>query len=173
MAARPAARADPHAATRGFVYTARMSPTNARLRRRACAAFLALALAPALGGCAMEWTREHRLYCRMDEKLAIRDTLYFGRSIPGGGTVGEADWNRFENEVIGRAFPQGFTVLDAHGSWRGADGAIVSEPSRVVVIVHADDAASDAAVRDIAERYRAMFRQEAVLRERSAACSSL
>lgn len=121
----------------------------------------------------MEWTREHRLYCRMDEKLAIRDTLYFGRSIPDGGTVGEADWNRFENEVIGRAFPQGFTVLDAHGSWRGADGAIVSEPSRVVVIVHADDTASDAAVRDIAERYRAMFRQEAVLRERSAACSSL
>ncbi|HKE47401.1 MAG TPA: DUF3574 domain-containing protein [Rhodanobacteraceae bacterium] len=141
----------------------------ARLR-----AHLALAIAvTATSGCAVEWTREHTLYCRMDEKLAIRDTLYFGRAIPGGGTVGDADWSRFESDVIAHAFPQGFTVLDARGSWRGNDGATVSEPSRAVVIVHEDDAASDAAIRDIVQRYRSEFRQEAVLRERSAACLSL
>lgn len=139
--------------------------------RPACTAALLAALL-ALQGCAVEWTREHRLYCRMDEKLEIRDTLYFGRSIPDGGTVADADWSRFEADVIAHAFPQGFTVLDARGSWRGADGAIVSEPSRAVVIVHEDDAASDAAIRDIARRYRETFRQEAVLRERSTACVS-
>ena len=153
-----------------------MIPSRASIRSQACrfrlALLLVLATTPAMHGCAVEWTREHQLYCRMDEKLEIRDTLYFGRSIPGGGTVGDADWNRFESDVIAHAFPQGFTVLDAHGSWRGADGAIVSEPSRAVVIVHEDDAVSDAAIRDIVQRYRSEFRQEAVLRERSAACVS-
>lgn len=109
----------------------------------------------------------------MDETLGIRETLYFGRSIPGGGTVGDADWKRFEDDVIAHAFPNGFTVLVANGSWRGADGATISEPSRVVAIVHADDAASDAAVREIVKRYRTEFHQEAVLRERTAACTSL
>jgi uncharacterized protein DUF3574 len=132
-----------------------------------------IAFAVAVSGCAVEWTREHRLYCRMDEALSIRETLYFGRSIPGGGWVGDADWKRFEDDVIARAFPNGFTVLDAHGSWRGADGATISEPSRIVAIVHADDAASDAAIREIVKRYRGDFHQEAVLRERAAVCMSL
>jgi hypothetical protein len=139
--------------------------------------FLRIACATALSlmgsGCAVEWTREHRLYCRMDETLGIRETLYFGRSIPDGGTVDDASWKRFEDDVIAHAFPNGFTVLDAHGSWRGADGATISEPSRVVAIVHADDAASDAAIREIVKRYRTEFHQEAVLRERTAACTSL
>jgi hypothetical protein len=126
----------------------------------------------ALQGCAVEWTRAHPLYCRMDEQMLIRDTLYFGLSIPGGGSVGEADWKHFENDVLSQSFPNGFTVFDAHGSWHGADGATVSEPSRVVAIVHADDAASDAAIRDAVTRYRDMFHQESVLRERGAACAS-
>ena len=109
----------------------------------------------------------------MDEKLEIRDTLYLGLSIPGGGNVADADWKAFADDAIGRAFPDGFTILDAHGTWRGADGATVSEPSRVVTIVHPDDAASDAAIRAVVQRYRATFRQEAVLRERTSVCVSL
>lgn len=152
-----------------------MIPTSARIRSAAARRILfaaVVALAPAMQGCAVEWTREHQLYCRMDERLQIRDTLYFGLSIPDGGSVADADWSRFESEVISRAFPKGYSVLAGHGSWRGADGTAVSEPSRVVVIVHEDDGASDAAIRDIVQRYRATFHQEAVLRERSAACVS-
>ena len=93
--------------------------------------------------------------------------------MPGGGTVEDAAWKRFEDDAIARAFPNGFTVLDARGSWRGADGATISEPSRVVAIVHADDTASDAAIREIVKRYRTEFHQEAVLRERAAVCMSL
>ena len=133
----------------------------------------AVALSLAGSGCAVEWTREHKLYCRMDETLGVRETLYFGRSIPGGGKVEDAAWKRFEDDAIARAFPSGYTVLDARGSWRGADGATISEPSRVVAIVHADDAASDAAIREIVKRYRTEFHQEAVLRERAAICMSL
>lgn len=133
-----------------------------------CAAGLALTLA----GCKLDWVREHPLGCRLDEQLALRDTLYFGRSIPGGGEVDEAAWQRFENETLLPAFPRGYTTLDAHGHWRGADGATIGEASRVVILVHGDDAASEAAVRAVVARYRSVFHQESVLRERSAVCAT-
>ena len=123
-------------------------------------------------GCHAEWVREHPLGCRLDEQLLVRDTLYFGRSIPGGGEVDADAWRQFEADVLLRAFPRGYTVVDATGRWRGADGATIGEASRVVIIVHADDSASEATVRDVVARYRATFRQESVLRERAAACAS-
>ncbi|HEY6893800.1 MAG TPA: DUF3574 domain-containing protein [Rhodanobacteraceae bacterium] len=126
-----------------------------------------------LSGCNVEWTRKHELYCRMDEQLELRDTLYFGLSIPGGGRVADAAFKQFADDAIGTAFPNGFTIVEAEGTWRGADGASVSEPSRVVTIVHPDDGASEAAIRAIVQRYRTTFRQEAVLRERTSVCVSL
>jgi len=133
----------------------------------------ALAAVPALlAGCHAEWVREHPLGCRLDEQLLVRDTLYFGRSIPGGGEVGADAWRHFETDVLLPAFPRGYTVLDATGRWRGADGAMIGEATRVVVVVHADDSASESTVRDVVTRYRRAFRQESVLRERGAACAS-
>lgn len=105
-------------------------------------------------------------------EITVRDTLYFGRSIPGGGRVDDAAWARFEAEVLLPAFPQGYSLVDAHGRWRGADGSTASEDSRLAVLVHADDAASAARVREIAAAYRTRFHQEAVLRERSAVCTA-
>lgn len=144
---------------------------NARIRpavrRIGLVAVLALP-----GGCQLDWVREHPLGCRLDEQLAVRDTLYFGRSIPGGGEVDDAAWRAFETATLLPAFPQGYTVLDANGRWRGDDGVTIGEASRVVVIVHADDSTRDAAVRDVTARYRTQFRQESVLRERSAVCAS-
>lgn len=125
-----------------------------------------------LAGCHADWVREHPLGCRLDEQLAVRDTLYFGRSIPDGGEVDADAWRRFETDVLLPAFPRGYTVLDANGRWRGSDGATIGEASRVVVIVHADDSASESTVRDVVARYRSAFRQESVLRERGAACVS-
>jgi hypothetical protein len=137
------------------------------LARSALAAALAL-----LAGCHADWVREHPLGCRLDEQLAVRDTLYFGRSIPGGGEVDADAWRRFETDVLLPAFPRGYTMIDATGRWRGTDGATIGEASRVVVIVHADDSASESTVRRIVARYRTDFRQESVLRERGAACVS-
>lgn len=123
-------------------------------------------------GCHADWVREHPLGCRLDEQRLVRDTLYFGRSIPGGGEVDEAAWRRFEDEALLRSFPRGYTVFDANGHWRGADGATIGEASRIVIIVHADDSASEAMLRDVVARYRTAFRQESVLRERAAVCAS-
>jgi hypothetical protein len=123
-------------------------------------------------GCHADWVREHPLGCRLDEQLLVRDTLYFGRSVPGGGEVDTQAWRRFEEEVLLPAFPRGYTILDAAGRWRGADGATIGEASRIIIVVHADDSASEASARDVVARYRAMFRQESVLRERAVVCAT-
>lgn len=133
---------------------------------------LSLVLAAALSGCQLEMVREHPLGCRSDEQPLVRDTLYLGRSIPGGGSVDEAAWSAFEADVVSPAFPDGYSVLDAHGRWRGKDGATVGEDSRLLVLVHHDGAASAQAVRKIAAAYKARFRQESVLRERTAVCAN-
>ncbi|WP_395679206.1 DUF3574 domain-containing protein [Dokdonella sp.] len=125
-----------------------------------------------LAGCHADWVREHPLGCRLDEQRLVRDALYFGRAIPGGGEVDEAAWQRFESDVLGPAFPRGYTVLDAHGHWRGADGTTIGEANRVVILVHADDSVTESRVREVAARYRTIFRQESVLRERAAVCAS-
>jgi hypothetical protein len=133
----------------------------------------AFATAPALlAGCHVDWVREHPLGCRLDEQPLVRDTLYFGRSMPGGGEVDADAWREFETGVLLRAFPHGYTVLDATGRWRGADGVTVGEASRVVIVVHADDGTGESTVRDVVARYRSAFRQESVLRERAAVCAS-
>ena len=132
--------------------------------------WLPLALAPALlAGCNVEWRREHVLACRLDEQRLVRDTLYFGASVPDGGSVDAAAWQQFEDDTLTPALPNGYTVIPATGMWRGHDGATTRENSRVVTIVHADTA--EAALRDIVTRYRGRFHQESVLHERDVVCA--
>jgi hypothetical protein len=99
----------------------------------------------------------------------VSDRLFFGRQIPGGGSVSDPDWTAFLAEVVTPRFPHGFTVLRGDGQWMGADGAVVSEPSFVVEIDHPRSAAADAALDEIAAEYKRRFRQEAVMRVRTRA----
>lgn len=39
--------------------------------------------------------------------LVISDRLFFGRDIPGGGMVSDADWAAFLEEIVTPRFPQG------------------------------------------------------------------
>ena len=66
--------------------------------------------------------------------------------------------------------PQGFTVLDAQGQWRAADGGVVRERSHLLQVVHPDDGSADAPLAQIIARYKAQFEQESVLQVRSAVC---
>lgn len=95
------------------------------------------------------------------------DRLYFGRDIPGGGQVSEAQWAAFLADIVTPRFPQGLTVWRTDGQWRGADGAIVHEPGFVLELLHPAGAAPDRAVAEIIADYRQRFHQESVLRVRS------
>ncbi|HEU4883613.1 MAG TPA: DUF3574 domain-containing protein [Longimicrobium sp.] len=103
------------------------------------------------------------------EQEWLSDRLFFGRDIPGGGSVSEQDWSTFLAEVVTPRFPDGLTVLRGEGQWLGANGAVVSEPSFVVEVEHAPSAAADAALDEIAAEYKRRFRQEAVMRVRTRA----
>lgn len=110
--------------------------------------------------------------CEAGDEAMVRDTLYFGRNRPDGGTVGDAEWRGFLDGVVTPRFPDGLTVTHATGQWRGASGAVEQEASEVVTLLHAGDAVARGKVAEIAAEYKRRFRQEAVLRERTGACAS-
>ena len=105
----------------------------------------------------------NRRYDAFDGDTVV-DRLYFGRNIPGGGTVSDGDFAGFLDQVVTPRFPKGLTVLHADGQWQGDSGRIDREQSIVVEIVHAAGYNQERALREIADEYKRRFRQEAVLR---------
>ncbi len=94
----------------------------------------------------------------------VADRLYFGRDIPGGGEVSDADWRAFVDSVITPRFPSGLTIWRADGQWRDRLGATEHETVMVLEVLHPRDAAIDTALEQIAREYKRRFRQEAVMR---------
>jgi len=97
---------------------------------------------------------------------------YFGRSAPDRPEVSDADWNAFLAEVVTPAFPEGLTAYDGEGQWRGEDGRILRERSKVLVLVlpGTDPAAARARLRPLEEAWKSRFRQESVLTLYRPAC---
>src|SRR6185503_6816795 len=116
-------------------------------------------LAGVVSGCAVSGP----VTCRTGEKQLVAETLYLGAAMRDG-LVGDAEWTRFLDDWVTPRFPDGLTVLQASGQWRGANGRIVEEPSRVLYLVHPGDEASERKVEEIASEYKRRFEQEAVLR---------
>ncbi|MDQ0570723.1 hypothetical protein QFZ42_002557 [Variovorax paradoxus] len=131
----------------------------------------ALAVVVILAGCgALPFAPEDSKACATDFAAFERDALYFGRAIPAGGQVSDAQWAAFLDTVVTPVFPKGLTVLDAAGQWRGASGGVVREPSKLVVLLHPRSPEDDAAIADIIGTYKQRFGQEAVLQERQSVC---
>ena len=147
--------------------TRQAAPFRASGRVPVTAVVLVLLVAVAVAGCATAGGAA----CRGDEKSRVSDTLYFGAARPGG-MVEATDWGRFLEEWVTPRFPQGLTVWQASGQWLGADGKIVEEPSRVLNLIHSEDAADERKVNEISSEYKRRFQQEAVLRTRGTVCVS-
>ena len=75
-------------------------------------------------------------------------------------------------KVVTPRFPKGLTSSRASGQWLSADGEIVREDSHVLQLLHADDAPTENAIRELVDVYKTQFRQDAVLRIRSHTCAS-
>ena len=111
--------------------------------------------------------------CRSGEQSAISELIYFGTGIPDGGTVSGEEWATFLGTVVTPRFPAGLTVRSASGQWQSADGSITSESSFVLTVLHPGTPDAEADVQAIASEYKTRFKQEAVLRVRAQACTSL
>lgn len=93
----------------------------------------------------------------------LRAELYFGRNTHGRQSVSDREWARFLAHELTPVFPDGLTVLDGWGQWRHAGtGAMVREPSKVVVIVAADATKVRARLAAVADAYKQRFEQESV-----------
>jgi hypothetical protein len=97
----------------------------------------------------------------------VYDRLFFGLRTPDG-MVSDAEWAAFLHEVVTPRFPDGLTVVDAHGQWRG-DGErdVTVERARVVEIAHADSIAVDRDLDELVSIYKHRFRQRSVMRTRA------
>lgn len=80
------------------------------------------------------------------------------------GAVPAEDWKQFLADTVTPRFPAGFTVLDAYGQWRSPAGDIRSLPSRVLVILHPPDAASEEGIEEIRSAFKKRFGHLSVLR---------
>ncbi|MEJ8846875.1 DUF3574 domain-containing protein [Variovorax rhizosphaerae] len=130
-------------------------------------ALVAIAISIAISACAIPPAAS----CKPGEQSAIQDTLYFGTAKPNG-TVTAEEWANFLAATVTPRFPQGLTVSHASGQWRGADGSIVQESTRVLQLVHPNDARNEQSVTEVAAIYKSRFQQEAVLRVRTRTCVS-
>ena len=93
----------------------------------------------------------------------VRSELYFGRLRPDDTVVTDAEWRAFVADEITPRFPDGFTVFDALGQYRGRDGRIVSEPTKVLLIVHGPEPRLRDSIQALRDVYRRQFQQESVL----------
>lgn len=94
----------------------------------------------------------------------VETDLYFGRSIPDGNQVTEAEWESFVQSQIGQAFPNGFTVMTARGAWKDTKGVTIYEPSMLVRVIYKTNQQLDRRIDSVRSAYQRLFRQESVMR---------
>jgi hypothetical protein len=88
--------------------------------------------------------------------------LMFGRNIGGHLGVSETAWSRFLAREVAPHFPHGLSVLDAAGQWQDERGRLVHEPSKLLIIVTADEMAARDKIASIVAKYKQLFRQRSV-----------
>ena len=128
------------------------------------AIFYAVA-ALALTGCA-----SFQAPCPAGHDARQRVDLYFGRNIGDRLGVSEQDFEAFVEQEVSPRFPDGLTITDGQGRWRGGDKTIVREPSKVITLVVDGTAEVQAHIDAIRAAYKARFKQEAVMEIASPAC---
>ena len=111
--------------------------------------------------------------CPAGLKSVVETELTFGRNIGGVPGVSDADWGRFVDEEISPRFPEGFTVTDGQGQWRGPDGVIVREAAKILTVVFSGDDGSAAKLEAVRTAYKTRYRQDGVLLVRKQACAGV
>jgi hypothetical protein len=101
--------------------------------------------------------------CSAPQQSMQQIELMFGRNIGGRLGDGEAAWSRFLAREVTPRFPDGLSVLDATGRWRDNErGRLMREPSRLVIIVTADDTPAHDKIAAIIAAYKQRFHQRSV-----------
>lgn len=130
----------------------------------------ALVLALLLSGCVSVDIDGASPVCRPGLQPRITADLYFDRNSGPSLVVSDADWARFLDEEITPRFPDGLSVSDIAGQWKGEDSLVVREPAKVVMIVLSGEAGEYARLDAVRDAYRKRFGQESVMLVQRQAC---
>ena len=112
------------------------------------------------------------LSCPAPTERFVEYQMFMGRSGPGGEVVDDAAWDAFLDEAVTPRFPDGLTVLDGRGQWRGSDGVIKEERSKLLVILAPPGAEARRLLDEVAAEYKLRFDQEAVLQTVAETCAA-
>ena len=102
----------------------------------------------------------------------IEYQLFMGRSGPEGEIVDDEAWDTFLADTVTPRFPDGLTALDGRGQWRGADGLIKKERSKLLVILASPGDDKMRLINEISDEYKRRFSQESVLQVVEDTCVS-
>ena len=97
--------------------------------------------------------------------------LFFGRNIQDTGEVTDTDWQSFLDAEVTPRFPDGFSVEDVSGQWRGDTGMIVRERSKKLTLVRSGGADDEAKLSAIRDAYKRRFTQDSVLLVETSVCA--
>jgi uncharacterized protein DUF3574 len=131
---------------------------------------LAVGLA-SLAGC-VSTTTVSGPACPVGQEARRTAELFFGRNVAGQSAVSEADFRKFMDEEVTPRFPDGLTVLDGGGQWRGDENRLIREASKVVLIVLPKGSAASSRLDAVRNAYKARFHQDSVLLITQVACVS-
>lgn len=90
--------------------------------------------------------------------------LFFGLSKPDGQIISSKDWQAFADTVIAKTFTEGLTIIDARGQWLGQDGKLVSESSKMLIVISILSSERSKQIDLVREKYKKYFQQESVMR---------
>lgn len=101
--------------------------------------------------------------CMLGLKPMTVAELFFGGNVGSRLGISNAEFNRFVAGEITSRFPDGLTVLDAHGQWRDPQRmTLAREASKVVVIAFSEGSADDGRLQKIVDAYKDRFNQKSV-----------
>ncbi|MDF3865297.1 DUF3574 domain-containing protein [Pseudomonas denitrificans (nom. rej.)] len=68
-----------------------------------------------------------------------------------------SQWEDFLAREVTPRFPDGLSWLDLHGQWRGPSGGPEKLPSRMLILIHADNPYTRQALTDIGAHFKQRF----------------
>ena len=89
--------------------------------------------------------------------------LFFGRRVSNQPGVLEAAFRRFVSQELTPRFPDGLTVLEGGGQWKGEENRLIRESARVVQIILPRTPDAEQRLEAARQAYRARFRQDSIL----------
>ena len=133
----------------------------------------ALAIALALGGCSTVVAEaESEALCPPGQEHLRTAQLFFGRNVSAKPGVSQADFQSFVDQEITPRFPDGLTVMEGGGKWRGSENQLIREASKVVLIVLPKKRDTSQRIEAVRAAYKTRFNEESVLLVTQAACVS-